>query len=72
VRWQVLWASGELLWYSQRDDWGNLYLYDLASGRLKNRVTPSAAGPVTQIVRLDEVCLTDTSSLATHVLIQVY
>ena len=61
MRWQVLWASGELLWYSQRDDWGNLYLYDLASGQLKNRVTPSvtsAAGPVTQIVRLDEVCLT--------------
>jgi hypothetical protein len=24
---QVLWESEELLWYSQRDDWGNLYLY---------------------------------------------
>eukprot|EP01046_Picozoa_sp_COSAG06_P009799 COSAG06_NODE_518_length_14769_cov_75.390048_11_plen_187_part_00 len=28
---QVLWGSEELLWYSQRDDWGNLYLYDLNS-----------------------------------------
>ena len=24
---QVLWESEELLWYSQRDVWGNLYLY---------------------------------------------
>jgi dipeptidyl-peptidase 4 len=51
--WRVLWGSNELLWYSQRDDWGHLYLYDLGTGRLKNRVT-SGEGPVTQIVRLDE------------------
>jgi dipeptidyl-peptidase 4 len=51
--WRVLWATNELLWYSQRDDWGHLYLYDLRTGRLKNRVT-SGEGPVTQIVRLDE------------------
>lgn len=51
--WNVLWATNELLWYSQRDDWGQLYLYDLNTGRLKNKVT-SGEGPVTQIVRLDE------------------
>lgn len=51
--WQVLWDSNELLWNSQVDDWSQLYLYDLATGRLKNKVT-NGEGPVTQIVRLDE------------------
>jgi dipeptidyl aminopeptidase/acylaminoacyl peptidase len=51
--WEALWGTGEVLWYSQRDDWGQLYLYDLATGRLKNKVT-DGPGPVTQIVRIDE------------------
>jgi len=51
--WRVLWATNEILWNSQRDDWSHLYLYDLTSGRLKNRVT-SGPGPVTRIVYLDE------------------
>ncbi len=51
--WRVLWATSEILWNSQRDDWSHLYLYDLTSGRLKNRVT-SGPGPVTRIVHLDE------------------
>ncbi len=51
--WRVLWDTNEVLWYSQRDDWGQLYLYDLNTGKLKNQVT-SGEGPVSQIVRLDE------------------
>jgi dipeptidyl-peptidase 4 len=51
--WRVLWAANEVIWYSQRDDWGHLYLYDLATGTLKNRVT-SGEGPVEQIVKVDE------------------
>jgi dipeptidyl aminopeptidase/acylaminoacyl peptidase len=51
--WRVLWAANEVIWYSQRDDWGHLYLYDLATGRLKNQIT-SGEGPVSQIVRVDE------------------
>ena len=50
--WRVLWSTNEVIWYSQRDDWGHLYLYDLNTGQLKNRIT-SGAGPVTQIARLD-------------------
>ena len=42
--WRVLWATNEVLWYSQRDDWGQLYLYDLNTGALKNQVT-SGEGP---------------------------
>jgi dipeptidyl aminopeptidase/acylaminoacyl peptidase len=51
--WRILWATNEVIWYSQRDDWGHLYLYDLATGRLKNQIT-SGEGPVSQIVRIDE------------------
>ncbi|MEO0559344.1 MAG: DPP IV N-terminal domain-containing protein [Bacteroidota bacterium] len=51
--WRVLWDTNEIVWYSQRDDWGNLYLYDLMSGLMKNRIT-SGEGPVTRIVRIDE------------------
>jgi len=51
--WQVLWPTNELVWYSERTDWGNLYLYDLNTGALKHPIT-SGEGPVTQIERLDE------------------
>ena len=51
--WRVLWSTSEVLWYSQRDDWGHLYLYDLARGTMKNQVT-SGEGPVTRIARVDE------------------
>ena len=51
--WRVLWDTNEVLWYSQRDDWGQLYLYDLNTGALKNQVT-SGEGPVTDIARVDE------------------
>lgn len=55
--WRVLWATKEIVWYSQRDDWGQLYLYDLTTGKLKNKIT-SGDGPVTQIVRIDETSRT--------------
>ncbi|HKV98698.1 MAG TPA: DPP IV N-terminal domain-containing protein, partial [Vicinamibacterales bacterium] len=51
--WRVLWATNEFIWYSERDNWGQLYLYDLTSGQLKNQIT-TGEGPVMQIARLDE------------------
>ncbi len=51
--WRVLWASNEVVWYSQRDNWGQLYLYDLTTGQLKNKIT-TGEGPVTSIARIDE------------------
>ena len=36
---QWLDASAELLWMSERDGWCHLYLYDSATGQLKNPVT---------------------------------
>jgi dipeptidyl aminopeptidase/acylaminoacyl peptidase len=50
---QVLWATNEFLWYSERDNWGHLYLHDLNTGKLKNQIT-SGEGPVMQMARLDE------------------
>jgi len=57
--WRVLWSSNEILWNSQRDDWSQLYLYDLTNGRLKNKVT-TGAGPVMRIVRVDDKARTVT------------
>lgn len=51
--WEVLWGSNEVIWYSQRDNFGQLYLYDLTSGKLKNKIT-SGEGMVAQIVKVDE------------------
>ena len=51
--WRVLWPTNEVIWYSQRDNWGNLYLYDLNTGRVKRQIT-TGEGPVTQISRIDE------------------
>ena len=51
--WRVLPASNELIWWSQRDNWTHLYLYDLTTGRLKNRIT-TGEGNVEEIVRVDD------------------
>ena len=51
--WRVLPATNELIWWSERDDWTQLYLYDLNTGTLKNRIT-AGDGNVTEIVRIDE------------------
>ncbi|MEJ7812988.1 MAG: DPP IV N-terminal domain-containing protein [Gemmatimonadaceae bacterium] len=53
VSWKYLPASNEVIWFSQRDEWGHLYLYDLATGRLKSRIT-TGEGNVTQLLRVDE------------------
>jgi dipeptidyl aminopeptidase/acylaminoacyl peptidase len=51
--WRVLPASNELIWWSQRDNWLHLYLYDLGTGKLKNRIT-TGDGNVTDILHIDE------------------
>ena len=52
VNWRVLFPSKEVIWFSERDDWGQLYLYDLESGKLKNQIT-TGEGNVTQLLRID-------------------
>ena len=52
VQWQILWDTNEALWYSQRDGTAQLYLYDLKTKQLKNKIT-NGAGPITRVARLD-------------------
>jgi len=53
VNWHVLANSNEVIWFSQRDNWGHLYLYDLESGQLKNQIT-TGNWNVLQVLRIDE------------------
>jgi dipeptidyl-peptidase 4 len=49
----VLAGGREALWYSQRDGWGHLYLYDLASGRMRRQLTRGSFA-VQRILHVDE------------------
>ncbi len=53
VNWRYMPGSNEILWFSERDNWGQLYLYDLDSGKLKGQVT-RGEGNVSQVLRVDE------------------
>ncbi len=53
VNWHFLSASNELLWFSERDNWGHLYLYDIATGKLKTQITHGDWN-VTQVLGVDE------------------
>lgn len=44
--------AGEVIWWSQREGWGHLYLYDLHTGQLKNRIT-EGAWLVRDVIRVD-------------------
>ena len=50
--WHYLPDTNEAIWYSERDDWGHLYLYDLATGKPKNQITKGSF-VVTQIEKVD-------------------
>ena len=52
INWRYLSASDEILWWSQRNGWGNLYLYDADTGKLKHAVT-SGEGNVTEVAHVD-------------------
>jgi dipeptidyl aminopeptidase/acylaminoacyl peptidase len=53
VNWHYLPASSEVIWFSERDNWGHLYLYDSNTGKLKNQIT-SGEWAVTQLLRVDD------------------
>jgi dipeptidyl aminopeptidase/acylaminoacyl peptidase len=37
--WKVLFDSNEFIWYSEKTNWGHIYLYDLETKKLKNQIT---------------------------------
>jgi dienelactone hydrolase len=53
VNWRYLPASNEFIWHTERDGWGHLYLYDLTTGKLKNRIT-SGEFAVWELMKVDE------------------
>ncbi|GLQ48963.1 DPP IV N-terminal domain-containing protein [Dyella flava] len=52
VNWRYLPGTHEAIWFSERNDWGNLYLYDLGNGQLKHAIT-SGDGNVTEVLKVD-------------------
>ena len=50
---RTLTQSDEVIWFSERDGWGHLYLYDASTGALKGRIT-RGNWLVRDIVHVDE------------------
>lgn len=53
INWRYLPKTKEIIWYSERDDWGHLYLYDATTGKPKNQIT-KGNWVVLRIVKVDE------------------
>jgi dipeptidyl aminopeptidase/acylaminoacyl peptidase len=53
INWEYLPKTNEFIWYSEKDNWGHLYLHDLASGKLKNQIT-SGDFVVTRVRHIDK------------------
>ncbi|MBB4133202.1 S9 family peptidase [Xanthomonas sp. 3075] len=57
ANWAYLPGSNEAVWFSERSDWGQLYLYDLSTGKPKRAIT-AGTGNVTELLRVDPVTRT--------------
>jgi dipeptidyl aminopeptidase/acylaminoacyl peptidase len=53
INWRFIPATNEIIWYSERDDWGHLYLYNATTGQLKNQITKGNF-VVTRLLKMDE------------------
>ena len=53
INWRYLSKTHEIIWYSERDNWGHLYLYDATTGKVKNQIT-KGNWVVTQLLKVDE------------------
>ncbi len=53
INWRYLPASKEIIWYSERDNWGHLYLYDATTGKVKNQITKGDF-VVTKLIKVNE------------------
>ena len=53
IDWRYLDKTKEIIWYSERDNWGHLYLYDAVTGKLKNQIT-KGDWLVSRLIRVDE------------------
>ncbi|HLB01137.1 MAG TPA: DPP IV N-terminal domain-containing protein, partial [Bacteroidota bacterium] len=53
INWKYLSKTNEIIWYSERSDWGHLYMYDAISGTVKNQIT-SGDWVVLAVLKVDE------------------
>ncbi|GGE69851.1 dipeptidyl aminopeptidase/acylaminoacyl peptidase [Pedobacter psychrotolerans] len=53
INWRYLPDSKEIIWYSERDDWGHLYLYDATTGTVKNQIT-KGNWVLTRLIKVDQ------------------
>lgn len=53
INWRYLPNTNEILWYSERDNWGHLYLYDAKTGKVKNQIT-KGNWLVAKVLKVDE------------------
>ncbi len=51
--WRYLSESNEIIWFSERDNWGHLYLYDALTGKLKNQIT-KGDWAISELLKVDE------------------
>ena len=53
INWRYLDKTNEVIWFSERDNWGHLYLYNATTGKLKNQIT-KGDWLVTRLLKVDE------------------
>ncbi len=53
VNWRYLPETNEFIWFTERDGWGHLYLYDINTGKLKNKITTGDFA-VWRVMKIDE------------------
>jgi dipeptidyl aminopeptidase/acylaminoacyl peptidase len=53
INWKYFPKTNEIIWYSERDDWGHLYLYDAVTGKMKHQITKGNF-LVSEIMKIDE------------------
>ncbi|QQL50761.1 S9 family peptidase [Mucilaginibacter ginkgonis] len=53
INWRFLDKSNEIIWYSERDNWGHLYLFNALTGKVKNQIT-KGDWLVTKVIKVDE------------------
>jgi dipeptidyl aminopeptidase/acylaminoacyl peptidase len=53
ISWRYLSESKEIIWYSEQNNWGHLYLYNSQTGKLKNQIT-KGDWVVNKLVKIDQ------------------
>ena len=53
INWKFLPKTNEIIWFSERDNWGHLYLYDATTGKLKNQITKGEY-VVSEMLKVDD------------------